>query len=148
MSRYVPAIKDFQKTKLIEILGKALYDKICTDFEAETLAGLYLELYEDYVKEMVIHGAAENYLTFGAYMVANNGITKMRTDNAETVSKNEVDFMVQASRKLMEHYERQFNKWIKENPLPEYPVTVERDNNVLQVGSWVLRKKNSCCKNG
>jgi hypothetical protein len=145
VSRYVPAIKDFQKTRLKEVLGKTLYDKISSDFEADTLSGLYLELYEDYVKEMCIHGAAENYLTFGAYQITNIGITKAKTDNSETVNKNEVDFMVQSSRKLLEHYEREFMKWIKANPLPEYPVTVRQQNNITMVGGWSLRKKD-CCK--
>ena len=135
VSKYVPAIKDYQKTRLVELLGKPLYLKICEDFENETLSGLYLELYDDYIKEMVIHGAAENYLTFGAYNVANNGITKMRTENADTVSKEEVDFMVQASRKLCNHYEREFLKWIKENPLPEYPIKNERKT--LNIGGWL-----------
>lgn len=144
VSRYVPAIKDFQKTRLVELLGKELYLKICADFEAGTLAGLYLELYEDYIKEMVIHGGAENYLTFGAYNVGNNGITKMKTDNAETVSKEEIDFMVQASRKLCNHYEREFEKWIKLNPLPEYPVEVSRNNTTINVGGWKLSKRKGC----
>jgi hypothetical protein len=145
VSRYVPAIKDFQKTRLKEVLGKTLYDKISSDFEAESLSGLYLELYEDYIKEMCIHGAAENYLTFGAYQVTNVGITKAKTENSETVNKTEVDFMVQSSRKLLEHYEREFTKWIKLNPLPEYPITVRNNNNINNVGGWVLRKKD-CCK--
>ena len=144
VSKFVPAIKDYQKTRLKEILGKTLYDKICADFEADTLAGLYLELYDDYVKEMVIHGGAENYLTFGAYQVTNLGITKASTENSESVSKTEVDFMVQSSRKLLEHYEREFMKWIKANPLPEYPITVRQNNNIVNVGGWVLRPRNSC----
>lgn len=140
VSKYVPAIKDFQKTRLKELLGKALYDKISSDFEADTLSGLYLELYDDYVKEMCIHGAAENYLTFGAYQVTNIGITKARTENSETVNKTEVDFMVQSSRKLLQHYEREFLKWIKLNPLPEYPITVNENNKTINIGGWVLSK--------
>jgi len=57
VDRMVPAIKDYQKTRLKEILGNELYLKIQADFSAGTLTGLYEELYEDYVKEMVIHGS-------------------------------------------------------------------------------------------
>lgn len=143
ISKYIPAIKDYQKTKLKEILGKTLYDKICSDFEDNSLAGLYLELYDDYIKEMVIHGGAENYLTFGAYQVTNIGITKASTENSESVSKSEVDFMVQSSRKLLEHYEREFQKWIKLNPLPEYPITLIQNNNIINIGGWILRKRDN-----
>jgi hypothetical protein len=143
VSRLVPPIKDYQKTRLKELLGKALYNKICADFETQTLSGLYLELYDDIVKELCIHGGTENFLMFGAYMISNNGITKTKTDSSETISKEEVDYIVQASRKLVAHYEDEFRSWIKANPLPEYPLTIKNSNpNIINVGGWVLRKKN------
>lgn len=141
VSRYLPAIKNFQKTRLKELLGKALYDKISLDFENNSLSGLYLELYEDFVKELVIHGGAENYLEYGAYMVSNNGITKMKSDNAYTVDKTEVDYMVQSARKLVNHYEREFLAWIKLNPLPEYPKACK--SNYINVGGWILKPRNN-----
>jgi len=145
VSKLVPPIKDYQKTRLKSLLGKALYDKICADFEAGTLAGLYLELYDDIVKEMCIHGGTENYLMFGAYQISNNGITKSKTDSSETISKEEVDYMVQASRKLLLHYEDEFRAWIKANPLAEYPASVKNENpNIINVGGWVLKRKGSC----
>lgn len=143
VSKLVPAIKDYQKTRLKEILGKQLYDKISSDYYNETLSGLYLELYEDIIKEMVIHGGTENYLTFGAYMVSNGGITKHKSEVSETVSKSEVDYMVQASRKLLSHYEEQFRKWIKLNPLDEYEVTLKSTNQkIINLGGWILKRRN------
>lgn len=145
VSKLVPPIKDYQKTRLKSLLGKPLYDKICADFEAGTLAGLYLELYDDIIKELCIHGGTENYLMFGAYMISNNGITKSKTDSSETISKEEVDYMVQASRKLVAHYEDEFRSWIKLNPLDEYAVAVKHCNeNIINVGGWILKRRNGC----
>jgi hypothetical protein len=140
VSKYLPAIKNYQKTRLVELLGKQLYKKICDDFENDSLTGLYLEMYDDFIQDMVINGGAENYLTFGAYMVSNNGITKMKSDNADAIKKEEVDFMVQSARKLTEHYERQFLKWIESNPVPEYVVSTRCKSNYINIGGWVIRK--------
>jgi len=51
---YVPAIKNAQNTRIKEILGKELYVKIMDDYESDSLTGIYEEMYEDYIKDMVI----------------------------------------------------------------------------------------------
>lgn len=145
VDRYVPCIKACQNTKIRPLLGEVLYDKICNDFKSGSLTGDYATLYDEYVKELVIHGSAVNYLSVGAYMVSNNGITKMKSDTNETVSKSEVDYLVNFSESLYNEYERQFLKWIKETPLPEYP----NDNCVtysdrISVGGWSLKRKTNC----
>ena len=148
IDRYLPAIKACQQTKIKGVLGKELYDKIQLLFETSSLTGLYLEMYEDYIKEMVIHGSAEIYLSQGAYLVSNNGITKTKTDSSETVSKEEVDYLVQASRKLFDEYKREFLEWIKINgaSIPEWPVNSRPATTRINVGGWSLtkRKYNKC----
>jgi hypothetical protein len=139
--RFIPAIKAAQNTKIKPLLGKELYNKVCTDFASSSLSGDYLELYNDYLKDMVIYSSSEIYLSVGAYMVSNNGITKIKTENSETVEKNEVDFLVQQYAKLYNHYEREFIKWIKLNPLPEYTLNDCNPNiNRINVGGWSLKK--------
>jgi hypothetical protein len=142
VDRYLASIKACQMTLIKPLLGAALYDKISLDFENSTLTGLYLELYEDYVKELTIHGAAEIYIANGAYMVSNNGITKTKTDTSETVSKEEVDYLVQASRKLYKLYEEQFLDWIKVNTIVEYnkPCGVKHKT----YGGWFIKKGKNC----
>lgn len=137
--RYLQAVKACQNTLIRPLLGKTLYDKICLDFENNTLSGIYLELYDDYVKEMTIHGGAEIYLSQGAYMVSNNGITKTKTDSSETISKEEIDYLVQASRKLYNLYEREFLVWIKDQDIPEYISKCSVKGKTY--GSWFLKKR-------
>ncbi len=138
VDRYLQAIKACQNLYIKPLLGTSLYNKIVSDFENNTLTGLYLELFDDYVKEMIIHGSSEIYLQQGAYMVTNNGITKGKTDNAESVNKEEVDFLVESSRKLYRLYEDQFLLWIKTNTITEYdkPCT----NSGRTYGGWYIRK--------
>lgn len=140
--RYLQAIKACQNIYIKPLLGKTLYDKIVSDYENNTLSGLYLEMFDDYITEMIIHGSAEIYLSQGAYMVSNNGITKTKTDSSETVTKEEVDYLVEASRKLYRLYEGQFLEWIKNNPVPEYVKTCNVKHKTY--GGWFISKKGNC----
>lgn len=139
VDRYLQAIKACQNVMIKPLLGITLYDKIVTDFENSNLSGLYLEMFNSYITEMIVHGSAEIYLSQGAYMVSNSGITKTKTDSSETVSKEEIDYLVQASRKLYNLYETEFLKWIKLNPVPEYNTPCVTKNKTY--GSWFISKK-------
>jgi len=142
VDRYLQAIKACQNLLIKPILGATLYDKIVTDYENNSLSGLYLEMFDDYIKEMIIHGSAEIYISQGAYMVSNNGITKTKTESSETISKEEIDYLVEASRKLYRLYEEQFLVWIKTNTVPEYtnPYGVKHKT----YGGWFLKKRGGC----
>lgn len=140
VSKYTPSIKACQQTKIKSLLGKELYTKICEDFKLGTLTGVYLELYEDYIKELVIHGSAEIYLSVGAYNVSSGGITKLQSMEGQTsISKEEVDFLVQASMKLYNQYERDFLKHIKTIDIPEYKRSCS--TNRINVGGWSLKRR-------
>jgi hypothetical protein len=117
---WIPCVADAQRTKIEETLGETLYEKICTDFENDTLSGLYLTLYEDYVKPFLIHQSAVEYLLVGAYKVNNNGIYKSQAENTVAVDKEEVDYLVKNQRLKAEMYQGRLERWLGFNPLPEY----------------------------
>jgi len=143
VDKLVPAVVAYQNTYLKPMLGKALYDKLCNDFKIGALAGVYLEMYDDYIQPLVIYGSTALYLESGAYMVANSGITKLNTENAQGVSKDEVDYLVNAAQKLHNAYEREFLKWIPGKSITEYtPASCSGDR--IVVGGWSLRKKGGC----
>jgi hypothetical protein len=144
VDKLIPACIAYQNTYLKPILGKALYLKLCTDFKAGTLAGVYLELYDDFVQPMVIYGGTALFLESAAYMVANSGITKLNTDSAQAVTKDEVDYLVNASQKLHNVYERDLMKWISTQTIPEYAPTSCGSGNRINVGGWSLKKRGGC----
>lgn len=135
---YTADVMNFQRLKLKPLLGKDLYEKICEDYDNETLSGLYLELYTDYVKQMVIHGATELFLAHGAYIVSNAGILRHQSQDMATVSKEEIDFLIESSRKLYRMYEDEFHKWIKDNHIEEYDSCLKNDRK--NVMGWRLKK--------
>ena len=87
-----------------------------------TIPSAYNNLLIDYIKPMLIHWAMVEYLPFAAYTIANKGVYKHESENATTVEKNEVDFLVEKQRQIAQHYTQRFVDYINFNTasFPEY----------------------------
>jgi len=120
VDKYRFCIADAQVSKLEEILGETLYEKIKKDYATNVLSGLYLILHTKYIKPFLIHQSAVEYLLVGAYMVSNGGIFKNTPQNGTPIEKNEVDYLVQNQRSKAEMYQQRLEKWLSRNSLPEY----------------------------
>ncbi len=83
----------------------------------------------DYIQPMLIHYAMVDFLPFAAYRVKSGGIFKHTSENAETVNKEEVDFLVQKERDFAEYYTRRFVDYIcfDSSKFPEYTNNTESD---------------------
>ena len=142
-SKFIQFIKIAQQIDIQNYLGTDLYNKISADIIAGTLTGNYLALVEDYVQPMLIHYAMMQYLPFAAYQIKNGGISKHTSENAESVSKEEVDYLVNKERNFAEYYTRRFIDYISfhEEDFPEYNSNnnedISPDTNDLFNG-WVL----------
>lgn len=101
------------------ILGTALTDKLVTDYNAGTLAGVYLELYDSSkasVKKMVIWQTYVHNLGRLAYKVQNSGISKSGGDlEAESVTRTELADLESRERAKMVSYENRVKKYLVEN---------------------------------
>ena len=120
--KYASCIWDAQMLHLEPLLGEALYDKIVSDFEDETLSGKYLELYTDYIKPFMIHQTASNYLLIGAYQINNGGIYKHTAENAESVTSNDINLLHSSQQSKADAYALRMKKWLCKsgNRLSEY----------------------------
>jgi len=135
-----PSIKACQKTLIKPILTEELYNKICNDYYNDNLSGLYLEIYEDFIKDMIIYGSAAIYIgSGGAYQISNMGILKGKTDNSDTVSKNEIDYLYNFNKQLYDGIKDDLLKWLKDKDIPEYKKPCG-DNKTL-LGGWFLSNK-------
>ena len=72
------------------LLGTELFDKIVTDFTADTLSGLYLELFNKFVFPITKHESTAKYINIAQYNVTNGGIFKHSPENSEVVDAQEV----------------------------------------------------------
>jgi len=121
--KFIQFVKVAQQIEIKNYLGTALYDKISTDIASVSgLAGNYLTLVNDYVQPMLIWYAQAEYIPYAAYSIKQGGIYKHTSENAETVSKTEVDFLVQKARNTAEYYTQRFIDYINNNSglFPEY----------------------------
>jgi hypothetical protein len=129
--KYLFCIANVQLTTIEPLLGTELYDKIVTDVTNDDLAGLYLELYTDFIKPITKHEALAQYIEIASYIVDNGGIYKRSGENVEVVDKNEVQFLAGKYKTMAQMYVQRFNKWICKNPLTEYK-TVQDEVNALK----------------
>ena len=102
--KFIQFIKIAQQIDIRNYLGSDLYNKISADIVAGNLADPYLALLNDYIQPMLIHYAMVQYLPFVAYQIKSGGISKHQSENAESVSKSEVDYLVQKERDFAEYY--------------------------------------------
>jgi len=141
--KFIQFIKIAQQIDIQNYLGTDLYNKISADIVANNLSGNYLSLVNDYIQPMLIHYAMMQYLPFAAYQIKNGGISKHTSENAESVSKDEVDYLVNKERNFAEYYTRRFIDYISfhEEDFPEYNSNtnedISPDTNDLFNG-WVL----------
>ena len=126
---FIQYVKISQEIHIENYLGSKLYDKISADIIAGTLTGDYLYLVTQFLQPMIIHLAMTSYLPFAAYQVKSGGIFKHSSENSETASKDEVDFLVQKEREFAEHYTRRFVDYIcfNSSKFPEYNQNVDSD---------------------
>jgi len=136
-------VKVAQDIHIQNYLGTKLFKKINDDIVAGTLAGNYLSLTNVYVKPMLIHWSLVEYLPFAAYTIANKGVYKHNSENSDTVSKEEVDFLVEKERSIAENYTRRFIDYMSFNMslFPEYNTNSNADvypDKQSDFGGWIL----------
>jgi len=141
--KFIQFIKISQEIHIQNYLGGKLYDKISDEIVAGTLSGNYLTLVTEYVQPMLIHYAMVDYLPFAAYQVKNGGVFKHNSENAQTASKDEVDFLVSKQRDFAEYYTRRFVDYMcyHGNLYPEYTNNSEDDvypSKNTNPSNWVL----------
>ena len=120
---FIQFIKVAQEIEIKNYLGTALYDKISTDINSVSgLSGNYLTLVNKYVQPMLIWYAQAEYIPYAAYQIKSGGIYNHTSENAETVSKTELEYLVQKARNTTEYYTQRFIDYINNNSalFPEY----------------------------
>tara|TARA_B100001057_G_scaffold472478_1_gene535844 strand:+ start:1297 stop:1803 length:507 start_codon:yes stop_codon:yes gene_type:complete len=134
-----------QEIHVQNYLGTDLYTKLQTMITNDTISGtVYETLLVNHVQPMVIHYAMVDFLPFAAYQIKQGGIFKHVSENAETVDKNEVDYLVEKERTLAEYYTRRFIQFMdfNQSSYPEYTsntnddIYPDRDEPTFQ--GWVL----------
>lgn len=141
--KFIQYIKIAQEIHIRNYLGTDLYNRISNDIIAGTLTGDYLDLVNNYVQPMLIHYAMVDYLPFAAYQIKNGGVYKHSSENSETATKEEVDFLINKERDIAEYYTRRFIDYMSFNQetFPEYYTNTNDDihpDTDATFNGWVL----------
>lgn len=135
VQKYKPYIEDAQVKYMGDLLGDTLKTKILTDYDTSALSGLYKKVY-DILRNILIYETASQFVLFNQFSVGNGGIFKMTSDDAETVSSDEVE-------KLSKRYESKAQVYVTElerflcsegGKIPEYNTQDENYNKRPQKG--------------
>ena len=101
--KFIQFIKIAQQIHIQNYLGTALYDRISADIIAGTLVDPYLNLVNEYIKDI--------------------------SENSESVTKNEVDTLIDKHRNFAQFYTRRFIDYMcfNNNLFPEYNANQNAD---------------------
>ena len=143
--KYIQFIKLAQEVHIQNYLGTKMYDALTTAMPNidQPANARWKILLDDYVVPMLIWFSQVEYIPFASYQLRNGGMFKHRSENAETVSKDEVDFLVEKARTNAEWYSRRFIDFMSFNQTtyPEYTNNSNDDiypSNNATFNGWVL----------
>jgi hypothetical protein len=120
--KIVPHMVTAQDIELQTVIGTPLYNKILADVEANTLAGVYLDLYEGYIVPMVCHYTAANFYLFHAFEIGNGGIYRHQSENSFTPDLNDIRSLSEEQRNKGNHYRSRLSDYLTyySSLFPEY----------------------------
>ena len=126
--RFIQYVKIAQNIHIQNYIGTDLYNKISTDIIADNLTGNYQTLVETHIKPCLVHWAMVEYLPWAAYAVSNKGIFKGTSENSESVSKEEVDFLIEKQRTTAQYYTDRMIEHFSFNASSLYPEYYTNNN--------------------
>ena len=137
-----------QDTHIQNYLGTNLYNKLqnlIIDAEINDVGNIaYKELLDTYVKPMLIWYSQATYLPFSLFQVKNGGVYKHVTENAESINKDDLEYIIQRTRDNAEFYTKRYLDYICANSTlyPEYLTNANGDmypdRDVNYSGGWKL----------
>jgi len=123
-NKFIQFIKIAQEIHIQNYMGTELYNELIGKIpDIDNVANAkYKTLLTEYIQPMLIWFAQVEYIPFAAYQIRNGGVYKHISETSETVSKNEVDFLVEKARTNAEWYSRRFIDYMAFNQtlFPKY----------------------------
>jgi len=143
--RFIQFVKIAQEIDVQQLMGTKMYDGLTAAIPTidQPANARWKTVLNDYIVPMLIWYAQSNYMPFAAYQIKNGGVFKHTSENAQSVDKNEIDFLVEKARTNAEWYSRRFIDFMAFNQTtyPEYTSNVNDDiypSNDSTFNGWVL----------
>tara|TARA_R110000744_G_scaffold43955_1_gene98233 strand:- start:3221 stop:3721 length:501 start_codon:yes stop_codon:yes gene_type:complete len=141
--RVIQYIEIAQDIHVHELLGSRLYKKLQADVLANTLTGDYETLMLTHIKPCLAQFALLEFLPFSQFSINNKGVFKHTSEAAETLTKADLNMMVEATRDTAQHYADRMVDYLKNYPslFPEYLVNTREEmspNRNTSFGGWFI----------
>lgn len=142
-AKFIQFMRIAQEVHIQNYLGTSLYRAIQTKIINNNLTGDYLDLVNNYLKDMVIYFAMVDYVPFSAFQISNGGVFKHRSENSDTATKEEIDALTEKYRQFAQFFTRRFLDYICDNSnlFPEYNSSTQSDmypSTDADFTGWVL----------
>lgn len=122
-------ILEVQEFVIQKILGTKLFEKIKTDYAAETITGAYATIHTKYIKPILIHEVAAEFVEMSAVLIDNGGIYRSEPENSRAASMSEVSQQAAKLRnKAQVHIER-LQRYLSDQGSTIEEYTYNQDNN-------------------
>ena len=145
--KFVQFIRIAQEIHIQNYLGTSLLEKLQALIIAGPLTQAdnpnYYNLVNDYIKDMLVHFAMVDYIPFASYQIQNKGVFKHTSENSETATKEELDYLIERHRNFAQFFTRRFLDYICNNSslFPEYNSNTQEDmypDTTADFTGWVL----------
>lgn len=122
MKQINPTIWQCQIQYIQNVLGTKLYDKILADIEADTLAGVYLTLVDDYCADALVYWVMYEVQIPLLFKFRDKNVSKKSSDNAFPISTKELSRIENRYKDKAEFFTKRIALFLCENEtdFPEF----------------------------
>ena len=103
----LPFVRTAQDKYLKNLLGTILFEYLQAQITANTVSGLsvyYQDLLDDYIKNTLIWYTSVEYIPFSSVQFKSNGAVKQKSEQGESPSKNEIDYLKAQAQQNADYY--------------------------------------------
>ena len=141
--KFIQYVKIAQDKHIENYIGTDLINKIQTDIIASNLSGDYLTLVNTWIKPCLLHWTMVEFLPYSNYTIANKGVFKHNSENAEGVSKDEIDYILEKERNTAQYYTSRLIDYLSFNASSKFPEYYSNNNEDVYpdkdlFGGWVI----------
>ena len=111
----LPYIKVSQDTRIHEILGTDLYNKLQADITASTLTGAYQTLVDDYIQDCLVHYALYEAMPFLSFKIMNKDIVRKTSETSTAASLEDIKYLRNIVLNTAEWYAKRLVEYLCNN---------------------------------
>ena len=130
-----------QEIQLKPILGKDLFETVCTAVIAKIADSAYMfeepikELLENYIQPFLINATVAEFIVINNYKITNKGVQKMNDNSSNSITANEIEYIKNYYDNFVSTYKSNLIKFLNESKLTECGT----DKNItMPITGWYL----------